>query len=87
MICQVNAYHYEKSNKVVVPLGRVEEKGTDIILEAQYPECFKLIKKYIDNKGFKSYYYNCYVTPEGVYNVDYGSYSDFCEFYKVNDDA
>ena len=86
MICQVNAYHYEKGNKVVVPLGRVEEKGTDIILEAQYPECFKLVKKYVDNKGFKSYYYNCRVTPEGVYKVDYGSYSDFCEFYKVNDD-
>ena len=45
MICQVNAYHYENGNKVVVPLGRVEEKGTDIILGAQYPECFKLIKK------------------------------------------
>ena len=52
MICQVNAYHYEKGNKVVVPLGRVEEKGTDIILGAQYPECFKLVKKYIDNKNF-----------------------------------
>ena len=82
MICQVNAYHYEKGNKVVVSLGRVEEKGTDIILNAQYPECFKLIKKYIDNKRFKSYYYNCHVTPEGVYNVDYGVTQIFVSFIR-----
>lgn len=85
MICQVNAYHYEKGKKIIVPLGRVEEKGTDIILGAQYPECFKLIKKYINERGFKSYYSNCHI-EDGVYNVDYGSYCDFCEFYKVNDD-
>lgn len=86
MICQVNAYHYEKGKKVVVPLGRVKEKGTDIIIGAQYPECFKLIKKYIDSRGFKSYYNNCHITEDGAYNVDYGSYCDFCEFYKVSDD-
>ena len=85
MICQVNAYHYENGEKVVIPLGRVEEKGSDIILHADYPECFKLIREYIDKKKFKSYYYNCHVTLDGIYNVDYGSYSDFCEFYKVED--
>lgn len=85
MICQVNAYHYENGEKVIVPLGKVREKGSEIILGASYPECFKLIKKYIDKRKFKSYYYNCHIN-DGVYNVDYGSYSDFCEFYQVNDD-